>query len=352
MFLGSGKQARDQGAWTRRPSGGRNRPLLRLLVLFAGTISLNLQGCSGAEVKAEHGPRLAEDAVPYPISGSHDAVAESIDDSRPRVQPPQFRETPDSSIGYYAPSGGDLRSYRGWITFDDGPHPKTTKQLINALQASGVRNAVFFFVGKRLERYPEIAREVVNSGYEIGYHSMDHANQVGMSGSQVSRDIAHFKKTLDRALGRPYPLRYARPPFGGMTRSTARILQGLEQTGELAGKPVRANVRGSLVNDLVAPEIEVAYQQHGLEIWLWNVDFDDWEQPIDPRHATAQYRPNVEQVWLFHELPTYKGKTYDNRVQVDLPKFLAQLGALRQQSGGGVDPIWGVHRSSRDWGLR
>src|SRR5476649_2886539 len=59
------------------------------------------------------------------------------------------------------------------LTFDDGPHPVHTPAMLDMLAQSGVR-ATFFVIGREVEKYPEIARRIVDEGHGIGGHSQEH----------------------------------------------------------------------------------------------------------------------------------------------------------------------------------
>lgn len=59
------------------------------------------------------------------------------------------------------------------ITIDDGPDPHDTLRLLDLLDTHGVK-AVFFMIGEKVRAHPELAREVVRRGHEIGNHTMTH----------------------------------------------------------------------------------------------------------------------------------------------------------------------------------
>jgi len=207
------------------------------------------------------------------------------------------------------------------LTFDDGPHPETTLILLEQLKAANVKNAIFFLIGDRVLKYPELVKEIKLSGYEIGYHSMHHTNQAKMSANDINKDIQEFKETLNQALGRNYDLKYARPPFGGMTQKSVKLFKELEQNGTL-----KQQILDDEFNDsLIAKQVRETYQANGFQTLLWNVDFKDWEQRIDLNHAREQLIRNKNQVWLFHEMPSYKGTTFNNQITEDMPQFLAFL---------------------------
>ena len=61
------------------------------------------------------------------------------------------------------------------LTFDDGPHPRITPQILETLESFDAR-ATFYMLGTQVDFYPELAIEVALSGHEIGNHTMNHMN--------------------------------------------------------------------------------------------------------------------------------------------------------------------------------
>lgn len=204
------------------------------------------------------------------------------------------------------------------LTFDDGPHPETTPIVLQQLKEKNVTNAIFFLIGDRIAQYPELVKKIQSYQYIIGYHSMHHKNQATMTAAEIHQDIQSFKKVLNQALETTYDLKYARPPFGGMTPKTVKIFKTLETAGALKQQSL-----DSVFNQrLVAKQIQETYHANGLQTLLWNVDFKDWEQRLDLEHARQEFIPHLHQVWLFHEMPTYKGAIFNNQLTQDLPQFL------------------------------
>ena len=60
-----------------------------------------------------------------------------------------------------------------YLTFDDGPHPKYTEQLLDGLKERNVV-ATFFVTGENAENYPEIIRREQEEGHLIGNHTYSH----------------------------------------------------------------------------------------------------------------------------------------------------------------------------------
>jgi peptidoglycan-N-acetylglucosamine deacetylase len=95
------------------------------------------------------------------------------------------------------------------LTFDDGPDPMHTPRVLDVLDRHKVR-ATFFMMGRQVERYPDVAREVRARGHEIGNHSYSHPKLVLMSPRQVREEIERTDQLL-RGIGVTGDI-YFRPP--------------------------------------------------------------------------------------------------------------------------------------------
>src|SRR5262245_17357459 len=95
------------------------------------------------------------------------------------------------------------------LTFDDGPDPYHTPRVLNVLDEHHVR-ATFFMMGRNVERYPEVAREVLRRGHEIGNHSYSHPKLVLMSPQRVREEIERTDALL-RGVGVTGTIHF-RPP--------------------------------------------------------------------------------------------------------------------------------------------
>ena len=60
------------------------------------------------------------------------------------------------------------------LTFDDGPHPETTRRVLEMLRANGGQRATFFVVGRKARQYPDVVREIHAAGHAIGLHGYEH----------------------------------------------------------------------------------------------------------------------------------------------------------------------------------
>ncbi|MHC5833486.1 MAG: polysaccharide deacetylase family protein, partial [Nostoc sp.] len=56
------------------------------------------------------------------------------------------------------------------LTFDDGPWPQTTEQVLDILRANNIKGT-FFVVGQNLKNYPELGKQIVAQGHVIANHT-------------------------------------------------------------------------------------------------------------------------------------------------------------------------------------
>ncbi|MGF6747689.1 peptidoglycan/xylan/chitin deacetylase (PgdA/CDA1 family) [Paraburkholderia sp. MM5482-R1] len=98
------------------------------------------------------------------------------------------------------------------LTIDDGPDPVVTPQVLDLLDAFDVR-ATFFCIGAKVERYPQLAREIVARGHGLENHSQVHVHTFSVTFPRaLTREIAAAQRTLETVSGaRPMFFR-ARPP--------------------------------------------------------------------------------------------------------------------------------------------
>jgi peptidoglycan/xylan/chitin deacetylase (PgdA/CDA1 family) len=97
------------------------------------------------------------------------------------------------------------------LTFDDGPAPGYTDQVLDILRSSEVK-ATFFVCGRNVERYPEILRRVQAEGHAIGNHTYSHPNPYFRSRAFFAREVDLTQAAIEKVTGkRP---KFFRPPYG------------------------------------------------------------------------------------------------------------------------------------------
>jgi peptidoglycan/xylan/chitin deacetylase (PgdA/CDA1 family) len=103
-----------------------------------------------------------------------------------------------------------------YLTFDDGPVPEVTPQVLEILDAYGWK-ATFFCVGDNVRKYPDVYQEVLKRGHKVGNHSFNHIRGYRYS---VEDYVANVKKASAFIDSRLF-----RPPHGRITFSQIKALK-------------------------------------------------------------------------------------------------------------------------------
>jgi peptidoglycan/xylan/chitin deacetylase (PgdA/CDA1 family) len=107
------------------------------------------------------------------------------------------------------------------LTFDDGPSPVYTTQILDILARHGIK-ATFFVTGRHVEKYPEIAHRIVAEGHDIGNHSYSHCNMVLLDDQQLQNEIKKAERAIIKSAGvRPTLFR---PPRGVYSNRVRRAI--------------------------------------------------------------------------------------------------------------------------------
>ena len=122
------------------------------------------------------------------------------------------------------------------LTFDDGPNPLYTQQVLDILAKYEVK-ATFFLLGQEVERHPDLAKKIVEEGHMVANHSFGHPNLAEISDEEVLKEINQTQDVIFDATG-VTPTMY-RMPYGA---GGARVVN-------------------------LFPELESV---------IWNVDSEDW----------------------------------------------------------------------------
>ncbi len=123
------------------------------------------------------------------------------------------------------------------LTFDDGPDPNWTGQILEVL-ARHRATATFFVQGRAASAFPGLVEAIVAGGHEVGLHCFDHVRHSTMTASEIRADADAGLAVLARLGVSP---RAWRTPWGDETEATAAVADDL-----------------------------------GLELWGWTHDTHDW----------------------------------------------------------------------------
>ena len=128
------------------------------------------------------------------------------------------------------------------LTYDDGPNPPYTDEILDVLQAERV-HATFFVVGRAVQAYPRIVRREVDAGDAVGNHTWNHGHLVLYDETGLRRTLQRTDVAIFAATG--YRTRIMRPPFG------SRDWLVLDEVRRLGYTPVMWSV--PLANDWEDP---------------------------------------------------------------------------------------------------
>ncbi len=102
------------------------------------------------------------------------------------------------------------------ITFDDGPHPKYTEQLLDGLKERGV-HATFFVTGEHASLHPDIIRRMQEEGHLIGNHTYSHIQLRSSNQEQFREELIRTNQVIKEITGED--TLYVRPPYGSWDKS-------------------------------------------------------------------------------------------------------------------------------------
>jgi peptidoglycan/xylan/chitin deacetylase (PgdA/CDA1 family) len=108
------------------------------------------------------------------------------------------------------------------LTFDDGPDPVSTPQVLASLERAGA-TATFFMLAERVSRHPEIVRDVVGAGHEVALHGIDHQRLTALSPQEVHDRVVRGKAILEEVSGTT--VRWFRSPHGAQKVGTYRAIR-------------------------------------------------------------------------------------------------------------------------------
>lgn len=110
------------------------------------------------------------------------------------------------------------------ITFDDGPNPLYTPQIIDIF-AKANSKATFFMIGEQIEKSPEIVKLVAEQGHEIGNHTFSH-EKLTQLGQEECREEIKRNEELIQNLSHKKPV-ILRPPYLDYNDETTRFISHL-----------------------------------------------------------------------------------------------------------------------------
>jgi len=157
-----------------------------------------------------------------------------------------------------------IKSPAVFLTFDDGPHPEYTPEILEILDSYNIK-ATFFLVGEKVKKHQTLVRDIADAGHCIGNHGYSHTSMLfkptGFMDSEIEKTDACIADTIG---SKP---QLFRPPYG---RFGPRLLIRLHQKQKL--------------------------------LVLWNLSSRDYKKSITAHEIEKRlYRAQKGQIVLLHD---------------------------------------------------
>jgi len=110
------------------------------------------------------------------------------------------------------------------LTFDDGPHPRDTPQVLDVLAKHNI-HATFFLVGRYIEQHPHLVKRIHEAGHQLALHCYRHLPFPIENDSTLKGQLIRSRNAIANACGiSPKTIRHVRPPYGFFTAKTLSML--------------------------------------------------------------------------------------------------------------------------------
>jgi len=176
------------------------------------------------------------------------------------------------------------------LTFDDGPSPLYTPQILNILERFHVK-ATFFTIGFQVEEHPDLIQAEVDAGMVVGNHSWDHP------ASPAFRDL----------------------PLNRMRSEMLKASKAIEDAG--GGTPFAFRPPGGSFD---AHEVAVA-SSLGMRIVYWSVDPEDWRNDAKANEIVDNVLSHVHPGYI---VIMHDGGGYQDATVKALPKIIRGIRAM------------------------
>ena len=151
------------------------------------------------------------------------------------------------------------------LTFDDGPNLQWTRSILQVLKEKKVP-ATFFLLGDNVRQNPEIVKEIIEAGCEVGNHSYDHSNMGKLGEEKVKEQITKTQDEIKNACG--VEPKVMRAPYGVASATVAKV----------------------------------AYQMR-LDMFFWSLDTDDWRKTVTAENMVEKVLKDIKpgSIILMHD---------------------------------------------------
>ncbi|MBM0064536.1 polysaccharide deacetylase family protein [Alkalicoccobacillus gibsonii] len=217
-------------------------------------------------------------------SGLSGVEAATVDSNEPTPNSILAKEYPETVF-----FSGGKQTKEIALTFDDGPDPRVTSDLLDVLKEEDVP-ATFFLLGARAKAYPELVRRTHNEGHLIGNHGYWHNPIIQLSDKQARFEIEQTQQVIEQIIGVKTSL--YRPPFGLLNEQKVEVVKDL-----------------------------------GYSIILWSVDTEDWKaSPPDQIVETVLETVKPGAIILHHD-----GSNWDTDLTGTVTAVKKEISELKKQ---------------------
>lgn len=159
-----------------------------------------------------------------------------------------------------------------YLTFDDGPDPNYTNQLLDVLAQFNAK-ATFFVIGNSVDAYPGTVQRIVAEGHALGNHTYRHEALPLLSADEIVQTLSATNNAIARATGLTSSC--VRPPYASLNTATLEAIRG-----------------------------------QGYAVSMWEVDSEDWRGGSSYEIASRVLRDtDLGSRVLFHDGPSNRAAT-------------------------------------------
>lgn len=171
-----------------------------------------------------------------------------------------------------------------YLTFDDGPIPEVTPWVLSVLKAYNIK-ATFFCIGDNIKKYPDVFKQIVSHGHQIGNHSFNHLNGWKTDTPKYIDNVLETEEMISRYT--KSSLKLFRPPYGKI-------------------KPLQSYQLRKL----------------GFKIIMWDVISKDYDVNLQPKDCELNVIQNVSSgsIIVFHD-----SKKASKNISGSLPLVIQKL---------------------------
>ncbi|MYU25321.1 polysaccharide deacetylase family protein [Streptomyces sp. SID8352] len=192
----------------------------RRRVLLAGAASATAAGTVAALSAG-----LGDAPPPPPVAAPGAPAARPLDPSAFRLAPSTGYGAPRAEPGRTAVRSEPILRVTGrgrtmMLTFDDGPDPRYTPEILDTLAEHRVR-ATFFVCGEMAEWNRDLLARMADEGHVVGNHTWSHPLLTGLTRRRVQSEMERTSEIVEKAYGEPP--RWFRAPYGAWNRTVFRI---------------------------------------------------------------------------------------------------------------------------------